>query len=287
MALTTFSNWLLQAPLGTIAFVSFGGMILAMLIGWVVRRRLSRSSVGKANSDDKDDSGQSIVISAVMGSLALLFAFTFAIALDRFDARRSNVLYEANAVGTTYLRAQLLEEPHRSRISKLLVDYTDGRIALAGTPQGTAQAALLRSNDQLLADLWTATVAAFPSMRPYNYSVSFLETMNNLIDMDAMRKAGRQAHVPPAVFLVLFLYQFVAAGVVSYAVVSRESRRTALLLFLLLSTLLVLIIDIDRPMTGQIVESQEPMLQLRAFMEAQPPKSFDRFSLPPAPAGKN
>ena len=141
-----------------------------------------------------------------MGLLALLVAFTFSIALERFDTRRVNVLNEANAIGTTYLRAQLLDEPHRARVSKLLAAYTDTRVALATAHRGPEQRALLATSDRLLVDLWTATVAAFPSIRAYAFSHSFVDTMNNLIDMDAARKAGRQAHVPSGVFLALFLY---------------------------------------------------------------------------------
>jgi hypothetical protein len=102
--------------------------------------------------------------------------------------------------------------------------------------------------------------------------------MNALIDMDASRKAGRDAHVPGVVFLALFLYQFVAAGVISYVVVGKTSRRTAWILFALLGSLLLLIIDIDRPTSGGITESQEPMLQLQTFLKDRPPGSFDRFS---------
>jgi len=151
------------------------------------------------------------------------------------------------------------------------------RIELAATPPGPKQKRLLETNDRLIVDLWAATVAAFPSLRSYPFSNAFLETMNNLIDMDAARKAGRQAHVPAAVFLILVLYQFIVAGVISYALVGRRGRLTALILFLLLGALMVLIIDVDRPTSGTVTESQEPMIQLAAFLKAQPPGSFDRF----------
>ena len=71
--------------------------------------------------------------------------------------------------------------------------------------------------------------------------------------------------------------QFVAAGVISYVVAGKRSRWTAWILFLMLGLLMLLIIDIDRPTSGGITESQEPMLQLQAFLKAQPPSSFDRF----------
>lgn len=218
-----------------------------------------------------------------MGLLALLIGFTFSIAVDRFDTRRMNVLDEANTIGTTYLRTQLLEEPHRARLSELLVEYTDVRVELATMRPGPAVQPLLAKNDRLVADLWAATVAAFPSMRPYDFSSSYLETMNAVIDMDAARKAARAAHVPSEVYLVLLLYQFIAAGAISYTLIGHRGRQAAVFLFLLFGIALLLVIDIDRPTSGGIVESQRPMIELQAFLKAQPPGSFDRFNLPSSP----
>lgn len=273
--LAPLQNWLANAPLWEIGVAVFGGLVATWLAGAALRRRHDRSAALKDGAADPGDGEQGILVSAVLGLLALLIAFTFSIVIDRFDTRRVNVLNEANAIGTTYLRAQLLEQPHRARLSRQLVQYTDIRIALAGKSRGPEQTALLAMNDKLLADLWTSTVAAFPSMRPYPLSGSFLETMNNLIDMDATRKAGRQARVPSEVLLVLFLYQFVAAGVIRYGLSGRAGRRMGPILVFLLGSLTLVIIDIDKPVTGGISESQEPMLQLRAFLRAQPPESFD------------
>ena len=202
--LASFSNWLALAPLWEIFLVLVAGMIVGAMVGGALRSHHARGASRSETASDPGDGEQGVMVAAVMGLLALLIAFTFAIALDRFDARRVNVINEANAIGTTYLRSQMLEEPHRARLSQLLVEYTDARIALATTARGPKQTALLATSDRLIADLWTATVAAFPSIRPYSFSHSFLDTMNNLIDMNSTRKAGRQAHVPSEVFLILF-----------------------------------------------------------------------------------
>src|SRR6516162_6932392 len=68
------------------------------------------------------------IAAAILGLLAFLLAFTFGMAASRFENRRKLVLDEANAIGTTYLRAALVPEPHRTQIRTLLRDYVDVRL---------------------------------------------------------------------------------------------------------------------------------------------------------------
>lgn len=264
--------WLNTAPIWLIALLALLVMLTAALAGSVLhKRRLAR------RGGDEDDSQEGYLVSAVLGLLALLMGFTFALAIDRFDARRLRVLDEANAIGTTYLRAQLMEEPHRSRISSLLVEYTENRIALANALPDENGERLLIENERLITDLWTATSAAFPAIRNLDFSSSFLESMNNLIDLDASRKAARGAHVPAGVLLVLFIYVVVTAVVLGYVLIGHRGRTTASLMLLLLTLSLALIIDIDRPLHGWINESQVPMEKLRDSLRARPPDVFDRW----------
>jgi hypothetical protein len=280
LASTGFENWLLLTPIWLIGLVLFAGMAVAATVGWMIQRRREGQ---RGKESDKEDSHEGYLISAVLGLLALLTGFTFSLAIDRFDARRENVLIEANAIGTTYLRTQLLEEPHRTRISDLLKQYVDTRLALAKARPGR-NGVLLKRNDQLLTDLWTATVAAFPTIRGYDFSSSYLETMNQMIDMDTSRKTARRAHVPAAVFMVLFVYQFMSAGALGYVLPKgTRGKLSAALVFFLFGLALLLVLDIDRPGDGRIRESQFPMELLQQSMR-QPITVYDRFNAPSVPA---
>src|SRR5262249_40310966 len=142
-------------------------LLLAMCVtaglGIMLQVRIGR---GQAEADKGSSDGQEgYIVSAVLGLLALLLGFTFSLSVDRFDTRRHLVLEEANAIGTVYLRAQLLPEPHRSRTSNLLIRYTDNRIALAETAPGQVQDRLLANSDALLTDLWSATAAAYDELK--------------------------------------------------------------------------------------------------------------------------
>lgn len=277
MILTWVGTWIETAPLWLVAIMLLGLMILTSLGGYTLRLRHERRPPADEKIVHLAEGQEGYMVSAVLGLLALLTGFTFALAVDRFETRRALVLEEANAIGTAYLRTQLLDEPHRTRISRMLVDYTDNRIALATPGTDGEGLKLLQRNETLVTDLWTATVAAFPSIRGLDFSSAYLDSMNNLIDLDSARKAARGAKVPPAVFGVLFLYILITAGVLGYVLVGPRGRATAVFLFILVTISQLLIIDIDRPTAGRITESQGPMLRLRETLAVQPPAVFDRM----------
>jgi hypothetical protein len=273
-----FETWLNQADLLVIAAVLFAAMCCAAVIASLLQSRTrQRSSEG----DDKEGGQEGYVVSAVLGLLALLMGFTFSLAVDRFETRRHLVLEEANAIGTAYLRAQLLAEPDRTRMTNLLLQYTDNRIALAkAAPGGAPQQRMMKTNDALLTDIWAATSAAFEGIKGLPFSNTYLNSVNALIDLDASRKTARAARVPAEVFAVLFVYLIVAAAVLGYVLRGARGRIAGGFLLALLTLSLVLIIDVNRPTLGGITESQQPMEDLQQSLAAQPPPVFDKWRTP-------
>jgi hypothetical protein len=270
-------DFLARAPvllLGAIVLLLMG---IAAGVGFALRARRAQLDAAIAETEDGDQQGY--IVSGVLGLLALLMGFTFSLAVDRFEARRELVLQEANAIGTTYLRTQLLGEPHRARISGMLVAYTDNRIALANASAPDQIRDLLATNDKLLTDLWAATSSAFLTIKGLDFSSSYVESMNNLIDLDAARKAARVVHVPSEAFLVLIVYMTVTAGVLGYVLTGRRGRSAAAFLVALMTLALMLIVDIDHPTGGGVREGQGPMEALRASLKAQPPPVFDRYRI--------
>jgi protein-S-isoprenylcysteine O-methyltransferase Ste14 len=259
-------------PLPLLGISLLGSMILAAIGGFFLRRRQDR-----ADAKTKQSEGQEgLVVSAVLGLLAFLLGFTFSLATDRFEARRQLVLEESNAIGTAYLRSQLLGEPHRSRLSQLLVAYTENKILLAKA-QPDQQPPLLATDDQLLTSIWAATAAAFDSIKGLDFSSAFVDSMNSMIDLDASRRAARMAHVPSEVFGVLFLYMIVSAVVLGYVLSATRGRLAGGFLMVLFTIALLLIVDIDRPTLGGINESQRPMEKLLESLKSQPISVYDRW----------
>lgn len=277
--MVAFSLWLEDTSILAIG----GGLLLLMLLAAFSCNRLRQHHLRlRAKSDHTPtgiDGQEGYITSAVLGLLALLMGFTFALAVDRFETRRELVLTEANAIGTAYLRTQLLPSPHRDRITGILRAYVDHRIAIASAKPAQARA-MITENDRQITDLWAATAAVFPAIKGLDFSSAYIESINAVIDSDEARKASRQAKVPSEVFLVLFIYIIITSGSLGYTVSGRRGLVAAGVLQFLILLSLMMTLDIDRPTDGGIVETQGPMLRLQASIAGTPPSAYDRWLTP-------
>lgn len=270
----SFTGWLSGLSLTGIVLFVLISLTLASLAGYVIRGAELRRAARR--DEEVEHSQESYLVGSLLGLLALLLAFSFSMALDRYEERRHLVVQEANAIGTAYLRAQMLDEPHRSRLSKLLVEFTDNRIELASAAPGRAKP-LVATNDRLLTDIWAAVAASRESALRHGMTTALLMTYNEVIDLDTERKVARQMRVPTAVLLLLYGFLLMTALVLGYVLEERRGRMGAGVLFLILSLYIGIISDLSRPAAGSILESQEPMLMLRDSLKSQPPEAFDRY----------
>jgi hypothetical protein len=193
----------------------------------------------------------------VLGLLALLIGFTFSLALARFETRRELVVSEANAMGTTWLRFDLLDAEPRDRARQLMKQYAAARLAygLADSTEdiaGTSQRA-----DELKAASWKEITTDLMPLRTTPFPQLLLALANEMIDIAGERTAAAAAHVPDRLFGTLALYCFVAAGLTGYL---RGRYRTATtLVFLLVVLALGLVADLDAPTKGLVRVPQEPI----------------------------
>ena len=268
------------AIIALVALAAFGGHLL---------RRWHDS--GPPSREREGGEQEAYIVSGVVGLLALLMGFTFSLAVDRFEIRRGLVLEEANAIGTAYLRTQLLEEPHRARISDLLIAYTDNRLAVAQlTPNDPGVETRIAQDDRMLTDLWAATSSAFETIKGLDFSSTYVDSINHVIDLDASRRAAMVVHVPTEVFIVLVIYLVVTAGVLGYVLIGPRGKSAAAFMLALMVLSLLLIIDIDSPARGGVRGSQGPLIELQKMLKSQPTSVYDRFrqqDFPAAPALKS
>ena len=219
---------------------------------------------------------------ALLGLVGLLLAFGLSLAVSRYEDRRSNVVHEANAIGTTYLRAQTLAEPVRSRSLDLLVGYTRSAIRVSDEVPGSAEARDARAQEERIERrLWSLAGEALDSAPTASAPRLYVETLNEMIDGETARVAGLSNRVPTAVLALEVVGAALAIGLLAayLAIVGRGvlavTLAAALLAFLLLVTA-----DLDRPTRGLITVPDTALTnELESMMEppaAAAPRSAPR-----------
>jgi hypothetical protein len=211
--------------------------------------------------------------SAVLGLMALMIGFTFAMALSRFETRRDAVLSEANAIGTTALRARLLPQPERGEALKLLREYVTVRLDITKRQVSRAElSTAIDKSNAIQEALWQqakAIVAKDTGMVPGGL---FIQTLNEMIDEQGKRLAALRNRVPNIVMLALFGIAAIGMAFTGYGrgLEARLTRLPLYLMALLLSAVILLILDLDRTTTGFIEVSQQPMIDTAATLAAFP-----------------
>ncbi len=244
-------------PLSAVFLIGLFGILLVTEIGWQLGIRT------------KDGGGSNITTleSAMLGLLALMLAFTFSMALSRFEARRDAVLNEANSIGTTALRARLLSNPYRSETLKLLREYTHIRIQIVQQATSLAQSKTIIDRSNAIQEaLWQQAKAAASKDSGLVPTGLFIQSLNEMIDDQGKRLSALRNRVPNSVLLTLLAIAAVAGAFAGYAsaVDTHRTRLPIYVMGLLISVVIFLIIDLDRPSAGFITNNQQPMLDLAA-----------------------
>jgi hypothetical protein len=210
---------------------------------------------------------------AALGLLALMIGFTFAMALARFDARRDAVLSEANAIGTTALRARMLPKPHEAEALNSLQKYVQIRLDITRRVASTAElkAAIAHSNE-IQESLWQNAMALAAKNTELVPTGLFIQSLNEMIDNQGKRLAAVYSRVPNIVLETLYVVAIVAFFFVGYAngLQRRRVRLPVYVMGFLVCSVILLIQDLDRPTRGFITVSQQPMIDTAAAIAAYP-----------------
>jgi hypothetical protein len=213
-----------------------------------------------------------VLQAALLGLVGLVLAFGLALAVGRYESRRTAVVDEANAIGTTYLRAQTLPEPIRTQSLERLVRYTDTSIALSDSIPSSARArAAIANGQRLQRELWGLAGQALADQPVESAPRLYVETLNEMIDMQTVRVAGLNNRVPGAVLAVEVGGAAVALALLAfYLSILGRGVATVLLAAGLITLLLLVTFDLDRPERGLIQVPDTPLVNLRASMELPP-----------------
>ena len=251
-------------PLWSIFLVSFVSILAASEIG----RRLG------VRASKRGGDNVSTLEGAILGLLALMIGFTFAMALARFESRRDAVLNEANAIGTTALRARLLPAPYGGQALKLLQEYVQVRLDITRrvVPSPAELNATISRSNALQEALWQQAKAVALHDNAMVPTGLFIQSLNEMIDNQEKRLTALRSQVPNVVLIALYAVAAIAAGFTGYAsgLEARCSRLPVNIMGALISGVILLIQDLDRPTAGFIRTSQQPMIDAAASISAFP-----------------
>ena len=252
------SSWALGLILFAIVFgVTIGGLLLG-------RRLRHRSETLREPF--------AILQTSLLGVVGLLLAFGLALAVGRYEARRAAVVDEANAIGGTYLRAQTLPEPMRTRSLDLLASYLDTSIALSNAVPGSPEAGqAVADEDRIQRALWALAGRALVIAPIESAPRLYVERLNEMIDMQTVRIAGLGNRVPGPVLVLEVVGAAIAFGMLAVYLSMLGRGHLAVVLGAALITMLLLVtFDLDRPTRGLIRVPADPLTSLRREMQLPP-----------------
>lgn len=251
-------------PSGIIAAVLLLSMIAAIYAG------LSIGQAARRRRDEEAKAQTLTVQGSLLGILGLLLGFTFSLALSRYDMRSQAVVGEANAIGTAWLRTDLLADEPRAEARALLHRYAIVRAEAGRVPasQEDRREVLIAAASEIFGKLWI--VAAHEARTEGGPVVmGFVTSLNDMIDELSVRNAAIERHVPELVLFALYGTIVLVGGVVGLGSAQAGVRPgpPVYAMVALIVVLVFLIIDLDRPRRGLIEVDQSPLLDLAASLD--------------------
>jgi len=246
-----------------IAFLSAICLFVLMLVFYefgrrMGKRRLARDPEGLAK-------GISAAEGAVFGLLGLIFAFTFSGAASRFEDRRHLITEEANAIGTAYLRIDLLPADAQPEIRTLFREYTGLRSRIySNSNDMAATGSRLEATTRLQQKIWGKSLSAIEKEGgSVDATKLLLPALNQMIDITTTREVATRNHPPLIVFLLLAGLSLAGAMLVGYDMSTNKDRGWfhSVCFAAIISLACYVIIDLEFPRMGLIrVDSADQLL---------------------------
>jgi hypothetical protein len=243
-----------------ICLLSFAAMWLATQFGAFCRRRLFPLQEGEQQDFD-------IVIPGTLTLLGLIIGFSFSVVTGRYDQRKNYEEAEANAIGTEYVRADLLPAPDGAKVRELLKKYVDERISFYTTRDSEGLAKVNRDTAELQNELWSA-VRGVPTVRDSVVVALAVSGMNDVLNSQGYTQAAWWYRLPGAAWGLMMAIALFCNWLIGYG---SHRRGTALfqVLPLVVSVSFLLIADIDSPRRGLIRVHPQNLESLAQSLKAQ------------------
>jgi len=204
----------------------------------------------------RDDFG--VVLGATLTLLGLIIGFTFSMATTRYDQRKNLEEEEANAIGTEFVRVDLLPADAAARAKTLLIHYTDLRVQFYKARRGPELDKINAETSSVQSQLWD-TVAAPAKAQPTTNTWLAISGMNDVLNSQGYTQAAWWNRIPRAAWNLMFAIAIVSHVLLGYGAHSRSSF-LSIVLPVLIAIAFLLIADIDSP-RGGIIRVQPQNIQ--------------------------
>lgn len=257
------SDRLIVPQISSAAFL-FVGMLLLLELG----RQLGRRRLGK--DEERGRAGLGAVEGAVFALLGLLVAFTFSGAASRFDQRREWIVKEANALGTAWLRLDLLPAQAQPALRELFRQYLDSRLRIyEHLPDLEAARKEILHANTLQGQIWSQTMTAL-QLSPNPLQAQVIPALNDVFDIATTRTMAAQAHPPVIIFVLLGVLALMSALLAGYAMAGSKTRswiHTVGFAFIMSASTFI-ILDLEFPRLGfiRVDAFDQVLIELRQSM---------------------
>lgn len=244
---------LLDTPL-LVFVVSFFALYLS---AWIGTR--FQTSPRKLAADERDDYG--IILGATLTLLGLIVGFSFSMAVGRYDQRKNYEEEEANAIGTEYLRADLLPEADAQQARALLSIYLNQRISFYETRNERRLQQLDDLTSQTQAKLWAVVNAAAAALPTPTVALA-VAGMNDVLNRQGYTQAAWWNRIPLQAWGLMGVIAICSNLLLGFGVPRSRTRSLLVVIPLVLSTSFCLLADIDSPRRGFIRVSPQNLMSL-------------------------
>lgn len=240
----------------------FAGMMVCLELGYRIGHR------GFAKNAELAHEGIGTIEAAVFALLGLLLGFAFAGGTSRLDARRQLVVQEANAIGTAYLRLDILPATDQPGMRRLFREYLDTRLrAYQKLPDRQAADQEFARAAQMQQEIWSSAVTASRDDPSQNAARLLLPALNEMIDVTTSRTIALHSHLPALIFALLMCVALLSSLLAGYAMAKRKSRSWlhVLLYAVVISVTIYAVLDLEYPSYGLIHlrAADKALIQLR------------------------
>jgi hypothetical protein len=255
-------------PLGAVFLMTALLVVVTSEAGYLLGRARHR------HSEEEKESPVSAIAASILGLLAFILAFTFGIVTERFQNRTELVTEEANAIGTAYLRADVLPDPERERSRELFRSYVTLRVQSVKSGDRARVKASLSEAEEIQRQLWEMAISDAKKESHSDIAFLYVESLNEVFDMHFRRVTlGMETRIPAGIWVVLIILVVLGMLATGYQLGIAASGRSLStpVLAIAFALVIALIVEMDQPRSTLLPVSQRPLEILLASMGVEPP----------------